>query len=356
MVDLCIDVRMIYSSGIGTYLRELLVYIILEFNTALLGKKNEINDFLKQNNLTAETIEFNPKIYSINEQLKYRSYIPECKVFWSPHYNVPLIPIKAKKRLTTIHDLNHIALNASLNIIERVYAKFVMKRAIRLADSIITVSNFSASEIDKYYREREKVNLIYNGVNVENFTVKNELTENNLPENYLLYVGNVKPHKNIKGIIKSFKLYKKTYKDDLSLVIVGKKEGLLNPEDIIEDKNIFFFESVSFSELMIIYRNAKILLFLSFYEGFGLPILEAQASGIPVICSNSSSLLEVSDGSCIEVNPNSHKEIAHKINDLLIDSSLYSSFVEKGFENIKKFSWDKSADKHLQIIHNLLKI
>lgn len=355
MIDLCIDVRMLYSSGIGTYLRELLVYIIPEFKTALLGKNNEINDFLKQNNLAAETIKFNSNIYSISEQVKYRSYIPECQVFWSPHYNVPLIPIKAKKRLTTIHDLNHIVLNSSLRFIERFYAKFVMKRAIRLADSIITVSNFSASEIDKYYRERDKVNLIYNGVNVENFTVKKTSTGKNLPENYLLYVGNVKPHKNIKGVIKSFKIYKKKYKSDLSLVIVGKKEGLLNPEEIIEDKSIFFFESVSFSELFFIYRNAKLLLFLSFYEGFGLPILEAQASGIPVICSNSSSLIEVSNGSCIEINPNSHKEVADKINDLLTDPSLYSGFVEKGFKNIKKFSWEKSADKHLQLINNLLK-
>jgi glycosyltransferase involved in cell wall biosynthesis len=355
MFDLCIDARMINFSGIGTYLRELLVFIIPEFSTVLLGNKNELGNFLKKNNLSSEIIEFNSKIYSISEQIKYPFIIPKCRVYWSPHYNIPLMPIKAKKRLTTIHDLNHIVLSKSLRFIERLYAGFVMKRAVKLSNKIITVSKFSVSEIEKYYKEQEKINLIFNGINVKNFISDKDSTEYNLPDEYVLYVGNIKPHKNIKGAVESFNIYKKKYKSELKLVIVGKKEGLINAEDILYNENILFLENVGFSDLVGIYRRAKIFLFLSFYEGFGLPILEAQASGVPVICSNRGSLIEVSNGSCIEVDPNSYEDVANILNDLLVNSSLYSNYVKKGFNNIKKFPWNISADKHMQLIKSLLK-
>ena len=164
MKELCIDARMIFSSGIGTYLKNLLLALKsspfkcrLLMDPACIEKLSWLSHF--------EIIPLSAGIYSIQEQLKLPLLIPKCDLFWSPHYNVPVLPIRAKKRLVTIHDVYHLAYFSTLKWKEKVYAKGVISRAVKVSDQIITDSFFSEAEILKYTRAKKaKISVIPLGV------------------------------------------------------------------------------------------------------------------------------------------------------------------------------------------------
>ena len=154
MNSLAIDVRMWNSSGIGTYIKNIVPFLVDNFNVFLLGNNNEIKNYGFYDKV--KVVECNSSIYSIKEQFELFNKIPKCDIFWSPHYNVPLLPIKGKKRVVTIHDVYHLAFYNSLSLKQKLYANTLINHAMKNSDMIFTVSEFSKQEIIRYTKAEYK--------------------------------------------------------------------------------------------------------------------------------------------------------------------------------------------------------
>lgn len=297
---ICVDVRMLKFSGIGKVIENLLTRLIhkkSDWEFFLIGKNEDIVEFSFYNNENIHIIECNCPIYSIKEQFLIPILIPEnIDVFWSPHYNVPVF--YKGRLLVTIHDLAHLALtDINKSFIRRLYANTMIRLAVIKASTIVCVSNFTKEELIKYIPNvnKEKITVIYNGVDDKWKNIKNKQSLHDKP--YYVYVGNIKPHKNLHRLIEAYKLVKNKIKQDL--ILIGKKEGFITGENNIaemikgyEDR-IFFTGFISDELLMQYIVNADAMVFPSLYEGFGLPPIEALAAGKPVIASKASSIPEI---------------------------------------------------------------
>ncbi len=360
-MKLVVDFRMHNASGIGTYIRNIIPFMVDIFDVILLGTSEEIQKYSWSNKV--KIIECTSKIYTIKEQFELFVKIPKCDIFWSPHYNVPLLPIKANRRVVTIHDVFHLAFYETLSLKQKLYAKLVINQATSRSDKILTVSEFSVDEIRKYTNTKNDIEVVYNAIDFDKFKIiydKSKLDfakdKYKLPNKFLLFVGNVKPHKNLKNLLLAIKDI------DINLVIVGKKDGFITGDDNISsliekcnlENRVFFTGYVDDEDIPAIYNLAKVFVFPSLYEGFGIPPLEAQASGCPVICSNVASLPEVGGiDSVVYCDPYSVEDIAEKIKMVLADENLQNELKIKGFENIKRFSWEESAKKIIDVIEGL---
>lgn len=355
-----VDFRMHNFSGIGTYIKNIIPLLVNEFDILLLGNKNDIEKYQWAKKI--KIIECGAKVYSIKEQLELFLKIPKCDIFWSPHYNIPVLPIRAKKRVVTIHDVFHLAFIDTLSLPKQVYAKFMIKTAIKKSDRILSVSNFASKEIEKYTKICKQIYIVYNAIDTNKFKVIKEkqnlnyiFEKYNLPQDFILFVGNVKPNKNIKNLLLALKNI------DENLVIVGKKDGFLTQDEgidkILKDqdlaKKVYFVGFVDDKDIAFIYNLAKFFVFPSFYEGFGLPPLEAQACGCPVLCSNATSLPEVCENSVLYFDPYDIDDIEQKIEILMNDEKMQNELRQKGFENIKRFSWQKSSEKIIKIFKEM---
>lgn len=201
---------MLGNFGIGTYVKQMIKHLKDAPIKLLLITHPEkpVEGF--------ENISCSAPIYSIAEQVKLPSLIPPCDIFWSPHFNVPLSRIKAKKRMATIHDVYHLVHSGFL---KKMVAKLLISRAIAFSEKIITCSHFSLDEIIKRARApREKIELISHGVDTGYFR------QSCVPkENILLFVGNPKPHKNLKGVAEAHQLLQKRGYQDLKLVVASQE-------------------------------------------------------------------------------------------------------------------------------------
>ena len=176
---------------------------------------------------------------------------------------------------------------------------------------------------------------------------------------YILFVGTLQPRKNIERLVEAFSRLKSKVKN-LNLVIIGKKgwmyEDILNaPEKYNVSDRVKFLDSVSDEELPVFYQNAICFVLPSLYEGFGLPVLEAMKYGCPVITSNVSSLPEAGGDAALYFNPENVNDIAEKIKKVIEDKTLREEMIQKGYQQIKKFSWEKTARETLQVLEQLAK-
>jgi len=268
------------------------------------------------------------------------------------------------KVVVTIHDLTN-------KYVERgkkpklKYADDGFERSILKADGIITVSENSKNDILKHYPVSENsIHVTYAGVKSSIFPIAREQIEKlrlekNIPDKYILYIGYFLPHKNIERLIKAFYLFKKKYNSDYSLVLIGGK-GFLRPhiKDLIAklelESEISLIDYLTDTELNIYMNAAKLFLFPSLYEGFGLPVLESMTVGTPVICSNTSSLPEISGGAALLVDPLDEKEIAEAIWRLISNTELRRDLIKNGFDRVKKFSWENTAHDTLKAYQTIV--
>jgi glycosyltransferase involved in cell wall biosynthesis len=359
MKKIIIDARMINASGIGRYLQNILPSLIDHFdNIILLGDKNLLNHY------GVSVITLKKPVYSVSEQLEFYKIIPECDIFFSPHYNIPLLPIRAKQRIVTIHDVFHLAFYKELNLLQKIYSKTVISQALKKSHAVITVSEFSRNEILKYTDKKyaEKISVIYNGVT----PVGKSVTQNNLlyvPKSYFLFVGNIKPHKNLKRAVEAFRLFLSDFKESQEkshFVIVGKKDGFITGDNIVKciENDLVLRDYVKFTgqitdeELNILYSNALALVFPSYYEGFGFPPLEAMALNCPTIVSTAASMPEICRDAALYFNPFDITDLYNKMK-YISNENLRHELIRKGHENIKRFSWEASAKKLIEIIEKL---
>lgn len=337
-----IDARMIEESGIGTYIR---MMIRTGNYTVCLGNEEKIRRYDDK----VEVIPFEEKIYSIREQIKYPYAQLRKKgitVLHAPHYNVPLF--WNRKLFVTIHDLIHLRFPQYLpNKFAYIYAWGMMKFACVRAMKIFTVSDYTKMDlINTLHAKKEKIEITYNTIE-ECFKKKEKSEIMYLRKKYgisddsriILYVGNIKPHKNIKALIEAFSLF---HEADVNLILVGKSfkkqgENKWNTDGIDAEK-IIMTGAVSKDELIDWYNLADVFVFPSLYEGFGIPPLEAMACGTPVVCSSSSSLPEVVGEAAVMIDPNDSVEIYQGIKAVL-DASVEQRdrLISNGYKQVSLF-------------------
>jgi glycosyltransferase involved in cell wall biosynthesis len=364
MPTIAIDARMINHSGIGTYMKNLINALLGDYHLILLGTPSVINKHI--NSKEIEIINFQQSIYSVSEQFIYPFKIPDCDIFLSTHYNIPLFQIKAKKRIVIIYDANHLAFCKHLSLNKKLYAKFMMNKAVRLSDTIITISEFSKSEILKYLSvDPVKIKVVHFGIDPDmiNLELKKEIPRSLIISGkFLLFVGNVKPHKNLINLLRALEILLQSGKD-YKLVIVGKKEGFITGDKEVFDfaegnkllnENIFFTGYIENRELYNYYRKASVFVFPSLYEGFGIPPLEAMICGCPVIASDLTAIPEICGDAVLYIKALDPADIAEKINLLIGDKSLRDELVKKGNLQVAKFPLTKFSYNLKEVIKEVI--
>ena len=352
-----IDARMIEMSGIGTYIQHLMGVGIYDY---ALGNEEEIRRY----DSDVRVIPYDATIYSPKEQLRFPNKAVKSAgidIMHFPHYNVPIS--YRGKYLTTVHDLTHIVLPEFLGgKIKYLYAKFLMRQALRRADHIFTVSNNSKKDILKYFRiPEDKISITYNAID-DDFRLKDKTEIDYLYDKYdiprgkklLLYVGNLKPHKNLSTLLKALK---KLNRDDVYLLLVGKAFRSVDLDEQekqmgIKDK-VIHTGMVSKEELIDLYNLADLFVFPSLYEGFGIPPLEAMACGTPVIASNNSSIPEVVGEAAVLFNGKNAKELSDQIEVVFNDNTMREELIKKGRLQCKKFNWTQANKEVRDVLSKL---
>lgn len=358
-----IDCRQLGGSGIGTYIENLIRQyegLSSDISFEYLAKEDQISVIKTFSKARLKV--YNDPIYSIVEQFKWIPKINPFGLLHIPHYNAPLF--YPGKLIVTVHDVCHLAMKQFFpGMMKRIYSGPFLKRILNKANQIITVSEFSKSEIIKYYKiPPEKITVIYNGVgsHFKPVSVAESLAvarKYDLPETYCLFVGNVKRHKNIVGLVTSYHIAQQKNPDLPPLVLLGQYTDLRRdiPEiaelvlSLVAQKKVMFTGFLPSDVLPAIYSRALLFLFPSFYEGFGLSSLESMACGTPVITSNCSSIPEIVHDAAMLIDPYDTEMISDAILNLAGDTELQDSYREKGFQLTQQYSWKISAEKHLRI-------
>ncbi|PIR06325.1 MAG: hypothetical protein COV55_04310 [Candidatus Komeilibacteria bacterium CG11_big_fil_rev_8_21_14_0_20_36_20] len=260
--------------------------------------------------------------------------------------------------ILTVHDLGFLKNPELYHPLERIYQKISHWLAIKRANKIITISKTTKKDIIKYFPEsKNKIKVIYLGYNQDEFkpTVKEDKqkikNKYQLAEKFILYIGRLETKKNIQNLIKAYKLLlDKNY----NLVLAGRpgNYGYDQILDLVKDhqdniKILGYINQVDYPKLL---AAADLFVFPSKFEGFGLPVLEAMASGVPVACSDIPVLHEIADQEVLFFNPDDSQDMAQKIQQLIEDKNLQSDLINKGLQKAHNFSWQKCAQQTLEYI------
>ncbi|CAN5389432.1 glycosyltransferase family 1 protein [soil metagenome] len=285
-------------------------------------------------------------------------------VFHGLSNELPLVLDKKLKSVVTIHDLLFIRYPALYNFVDIEIYKRKVKHACKVADKIIAVSQQTAEDITDFLGiEQQKIEVVYQGCNPSfrkefpPIELNKVVDKYKLPDDFILNVGTIEARKNSLLIIKALGHIKNS--TDIPLVIVGKatkyKNELLKlakKEEILN--RIIFLHDVSFDDLPKIYQLAKLFIYPSKFEGFGIPIIEALCSQIPVISSKGSCFAEAGGGDSIYVDPEDHEELGDAILRILNNPSLAGKMIMQGQEYVKRFDERCIASELIRVYNNLL--
>lgn len=276
----------------------------------------------------------------------------EIDVLFSPSVVLPIF--STCKNVICIHDLIPFHFYKKYSRLRSFYIKQMTKISANKADKIFTVSENSKHEIQKFCKiSSKRIIITYNGIsqailNPDEDKWEAFKKEKNIPINYILYLGTLEPGKNIVALLRAFKILNDDHNLSHKLVVAGGKGWLfksifnevkkLNLED-----RVIFTDYVPNDVIGLLYKNADVFVLPSFYEGFGIPALEAMYFGTPVIVSNTSSLPEVVGQVGKLVDPNSEENIAVVIHEVLGNPDLCKAMIDAGYKQAAKFSWHRTA-------------
>lgn len=282
----------------------------------------------------------------------------KADVFFSPDGYLSLR--SSVPQVAVIHDLSFEHYPKDIPFLARHYLKFFFPRFAQKAKHLITVSNASKHDImHSYGIDENKITVAYNGCS-DQFQPVDALTKVNCQERYskgkpyFIFVGAIHPRKNVQRLLDAFALFKSHTKAETQLVIVGsamwKKAsfGITVPESV--EAEVHFTGHVALEELAKIMASAEALTYVPYFEGFGIPLVEAMKCGTPIICGNRTSLPEVAGDAAILCDPFSVEEIAEAMGKLTNDTILQQQLAEKGLERAGLFSWHASAERVWEVI------
>ncbi len=282
------------------------------------------------------------------------------------NYIVP--PGVKGKKIVFIHDMAYKVYPETLRIRTKIWLNLNIRRSKRRADKFITISEFSKKEMVKYLNiHPDNIEVIYAGVDFEvyhpNYTrekIESVKNKYHISKDYFMYLGTIEPRKNIVGLIKAYyKIKEKFFGKQPKLVLAGKRGWLYKEIDIWIDKlqlnrDIIFAGYITEEESAVLINGAIAFVFPSFYEGFGLPPLEAMACGTPVISSKVASIPEVVGDAGILVDPESEEELYYAMLDIMQNKELANMLSEKGIQRAKKFTWENSSKNLLKVIESVV--
>jgi glycosyltransferase involved in cell wall biosynthesis len=281
-------------------------------------------------------------------------------IYYLPYYMTSPFHGRKYKVIITVFDLIHFFYpKLKMNFIRKIYHRIILgqKMVFRRADKIITISVNTSRDLIKTFKvPPRKIKMIYMGVSdsfrvIDGAKTKKLMKEKfKVSQNYILYVGRNEPHKNIKALIIAYARLPENIQQNYDLVLVGKEDEKYNQTIRLLiakygiESNVIFTGYVEESDLPYIYSGASVFVFPSFYEGFGLPILEAMACGVPVVCSNTSSLPEVGGDAALYSDPTDIHKMSENIRSLLEDSILREEMIRRGLRQVKNFTWFNAAN------------
>ena len=357
--------------GIGTYIRNvvrMLAHLDRDTEYSLIGLPSKVAECgpLPSNFQAVPLAEADN---SVKGAFEFRNIVRrlQCDVVHIPH--LFWIPRGLScPYVVTVHDLlEHMYGQRDGSNLRRIMHVQLTRRALRHAARVIAVSQFTKSELEKYFGlPATRVEVVYNAID-ERF-LRGHATDSDrqlIAERYqvsypfVLYAGAIRPHKNVVRTIEAFsalktELEKEQQLADLKLIIIG--DDLSSQPDLRRtvvrsgvQNDVRFLGFVPIEVLRIFYDVAKVFVFPSLYEGFGLPPLEAMAHGTPVVTSNTSSLPEVTGNAAVLVNPENVFEIRRALKKALLDPALRIRMKQRGYEQSQRFSWSASVSRILEI-------
>ncbi|MGA7836787.1 MAG: glycosyltransferase family 1 protein [Ignavibacteriaceae bacterium] len=369
-MKIAIDARVLEKgiTGIGRYLSDILEGLgaIDDENEYILFSYQKIDSDNKKFKYIATGKAFLPeKIFSVfwlNFILPKYLKQNEIDLLFTPNQLLPLKNIRAKT-VITVHDVAHKKNGIYHSFIYRMYMELFLSRSLNISDKIITVSNSARKDIcDAYKVNPEKIKVIYEHadkkfaqVSVSNKDRHSLERKYNLSKKFILYVGVIENRKNITGILKTADIIQQKYKE-ISFVLIGRK-GYGSGKIILEINKrrnfINYLSTVDDDDLVKIYNMAYAFFFPSYYEGFGLPPLEAMQAGVPVLASNSSSLPEVIGKGGIMKDPDDAAGFAGEIMKLIYDGNYHKMWKAEALKQAKRFGTMDSTGDLLEIFSEL---
>jgi glycosyltransferase involved in cell wall biosynthesis len=361
-----IDARKIKDFGIGTYIRNLLESVARrpesqEYRFRIYVRRAD-RDALPSLPGNFEVVEEDSPGYSLTELTRFawRLLRDRLDLFHATHYVVP--PLARARAVVTIHDIIHVLYPQFLpNRAALIYARAMIRRALRRADRIITVSYNSKRDLVDYFGVAPScVEVIYNGVGREFRTslpeaeIDRVLRRLGLRRPYMLFLGGEKPHKNVRNVLRAFAEARRRQPIPHSLVLAGpmpknrsRVEALIDALQLAA--SVFRPGVVPEEDLPGLFAAADAFLYPTLYEGFGLPVVEAMACGVPVLTSSTSALQEIAGGYAELVDPIDVEAIARGIVTLATDPARRAELTELGKRRAADFSWDRAAEQTMRV-------
>ena len=374
-MNIAINTRLLIENeleGIGRFSFEIIRRIVKKYpqiNFHLIFDRKYSEKFLFEKNVTAHIIHpktRHPIIWYYWFEIQMPKLLKKINAdllvsldgFLTTKINIP--------KINVVHDINFEHRPKDLPFFYRKYYRHYIPKYCNISDKIITVSNFSKNDIsEKYNVKKNKIHVVYNGVSNSFSTInidqKKELKNNYASgEEYFIFVGSLHKRKNIGRMLQAFDLFKTKTASKIKFIIIGKKRWWSSNmqkiyNNLIYKKDIRFTGYVEEKKLNILISSAKCLCFVSLFEGFGLPIIEAMKCGTPVITSNTSSMPEICGKAGLIVNPKNIKEIALAMEKINEDPKLCDDLIKHGIERSKIFNWEKSADDFCEVLDQFIK-
>ncbi len=325
-----------------------------------------VNDVVHEHRVASLRVRFLGFLWRWFSFPKIDQFIPEVDIYHFPNFFMR--PHRRGKRIITIHDLSYIRYPQYVEPRNLEFLTKQVKLAIDGVDKVIANSEFTRDEIMDFYGvDESKIAVTYLGVRSDFSTdipeeaVSRLREKYNLPERFILFVGTVEPRKNLIGLIDGFKIMHETHPPlrDVKLVVCGMPGWLC--EETIEKmeqpdiaQHIIRTGYVEEEELPVLYYAADVVTMPSWYEGFGFPALEGMACGTPVICSEKTSIAEITGDAAVLIDPAEPESIADALVRVLSDSEFAKTLSEKGLERAREYTWDRTARQTYEAYRSVL--
>jgi glycosyltransferase involved in cell wall biosynthesis len=334
------------DSGIGTYIRNTVPRVAAlepSWQFTVIGRSGQ--ERLWQGMESANFVACDARIYSLREQLELPRFIPKgSSVFWSPHFNIPSatrLPL-----VVTIHDTAHLRMEEHRTLLRQAYARTMFELVRRRASAIMFDSDFTRREFVELVGEpASNSSVVHLGIDR---SWQAASAPSPLPSPYFVFVGNLKPHKNLRVLAQA--MLRPEVPENMKLVVVGRTQGMRTSDQEVGGflaklgNRVVMLGEVSDPQLRAYVRNAIALVLPSRYEGFGLPPLEAMAAGTPAIVSRAGSLPEICGDAALYFDSEDATELARLLAQICANAELRETMRIKGRANVGRFDWTNTAE------------